>query len=282
MQVLWKLALAWCFAAVPSAPPEPEPGPEVVILMHDARTGVAAGLWLGDRETARVDAIERDGAALWTFVRADEVGPAAGTDEVLGYSTGEAAASNALLSHFSREEVRGVVAAQVGGKGIAAFEGSAAPDVQIHVGTALVVIGRGVPRGLVRALGRQLDAVERDPIDLALAAAEQVTQVWPRSGGPRSGALVVHAQARAPEVLAVDRHGTVARRLTERHLYHLAVNEVPFQLGRARESCPSPIEACREATNAVLAAARRALEGRPGDRTLYEAIAEAEELAPPG
>src|SRR5690606_11070347 len=154
-------------------------------------------------------------------------------------------------------------------------DGHAGEGITVPSDAGVVVLGRGVSRAWVHALGRQLGAVEQDPIDLLLHAMPWIVEQWSRRG-PRSAVLATVGSTRAPETIAVAGRGHVVTRLHRAHLVHLADVEVPFQRERLRKRCPEPAEACASARHALLGAARRALQVFPDDPALHEAIAEAE------
>lgn len=267
--MLW----GWLWTATPGEP-------QIVVLVFDAASGTSAGLWLGDTESAPVDTFRMHEGGLWT-VMTGKGSPEAERDGLAsGYTRGAEAAAQMLVANLPFDLRADAVAAWVGAMGTATFEASHATGVVLHHRSPTIVLGRDLPRAWVHDWGRQLGAVPREPQASLLAAASIVEERWPRRGGPRSGLLVACGPGQAPEVIAVDRHGAVSRRLVERHLLHLARVEVPYQMARARTACARDVPSCAQATRALMGVARRALQGRPDDAEVLEALAEAEELSP--
>lgn len=252
--------------------------PEIIVLAFDPLTETSAGLWLGDASTPPAEVFQAGAGGLWAQVVAVPAPLEDGTrPATVGYTRGTPSATAELLEALAPDQAPFAAAGRVGPSGTATFEGHAAEGTVVHYAARVIVLGRGVPRAWVHDIGRQLGAVEADPVDLLLQAMPWLVEHWSRRG-PRSAALSISGPTRAPEAIAVDGTRGLVSRLARAHLLHLATVEVPFQRARVRERCPERSEPCAVSRRALLGAARRALQVFPEDGTLLEAIAEAEEL----
>ena len=258
---------------------------DVGVVVHDPATEQMAALRLSDRARVSAKDVHSEGRVLWIRLGTappQPSEPSATTDTAYGWATGGTSAIAMLRGLAARwSGARHFVAALASSRGAAVFEGHACDGCVAVQRGQVAIAGVGLDPPDVSAFASHVGAVEGDVIDRLLRFARDVDELWPHRPGPASALLVVTGPGRAREEIAVDKHGHVGRRLVERHLRHLAEVEVPFQLAQAKAAfARGDDEALLIHRRRALAAARRAIEAFPSDRTLRRRLRVAEALLP--